>query len=138
MWYRGGDDTFPRGKESGRGAVLASVPNVAHWTVRLRLLQGRFEYAESGIMDATHLRWFTADTVRRLFASAGYRVQTMVGSAGLWLPEYRRGLWRCVPQRIRRPAIRRAVQLLPGLFACQHVVKAIPRFGFEGAEGFCQ
>ena len=41
------------------GLILVSVPNVAHWTVRAKLLLGRFDYAPSGIMDATHLRWFT-------------------------------------------------------------------------------
>jgi methionine biosynthesis protein MetW len=37
------------------GIVLISVPNVAHWSVRLKLLLGRFDYEPTGIMDATHL-----------------------------------------------------------------------------------
>ena len=38
------------------GCVVVSVPNVAHWMVRLDLLRGRFNYQQAGIMDATHLR----------------------------------------------------------------------------------
>lgn len=42
------------------GIILASVPNVAHWSVRLNLLFGRFNYTETGLCDATHLRWLRA------------------------------------------------------------------------------
>src|SRR4030095_12656651 len=38
------------------GRVIASVPNVAHWSVRLDLLRGRFNYQSAGIRDSTHLR----------------------------------------------------------------------------------
>lgn len=56
------------------GAVYASSPNVAHWQVIRSLLSGRFDYAEKGVMDSTHLRWFTPATYRRLFEQAGYDV----------------------------------------------------------------
>ena len=55
------------------GAIVVSVPNVAHWTVRLDLLCGRFQYRETGIMDATHLRWFTRDGIALLLDAAGLR-----------------------------------------------------------------
>lgn len=38
---------------------LLSTPNVAHLSVRLNLLQGRFDYVDSGILESTHLRFFT-------------------------------------------------------------------------------
>lgn len=56
------------------GVVLVSLPNVAHWRVRLALLRGRFDYADSGLMDRTHLRWFTRRTARDLVEGAGYRI----------------------------------------------------------------
>lgn len=56
------------------GIVLCSIPNVAHWRVRLALLRGRWEYEETGLLDRTHLRWFTKKTARELVADAGYRV----------------------------------------------------------------
>jgi len=59
------------------GYVVASIPNIAHGAVRLALLQGRFEYAESGILDDTHLRFFTRKTVEELFKSSGYFVDAV-------------------------------------------------------------
>lgn len=53
------------------GAVLVSVPNVAHWHARLTLLRGRWPQAASGTFDASHLRWFTFDSLRALLEGAG-------------------------------------------------------------------
>jgi SAM-dependent methyltransferase len=56
------------------GTVIVSVPNVAHLWVRLSLLAGRFDYADRGILDRTHLRFFTRRTLLELLRSAGLRV----------------------------------------------------------------
>ena len=53
------------------GHVIVSLPNVAAWTVRLGLLAGKFEYAQSGILDETHLRFFTRQTTMKLVERAG-------------------------------------------------------------------
>jgi len=55
------------------GAVLVSVPNVAHWQARLTLLRGRWPQTDSGTFDASHLRWFTRDTVAALLSHAELR-----------------------------------------------------------------
>ena len=60
------------------GWVIASIPNVAHGAVRLQLLEGRFRYAESGLLDHGHLRFFDAEAVERLFADAGYQISQRV------------------------------------------------------------
>jgi SAM-dependent methyltransferase len=101
------------------GVVVASMPNMAHWSVRAGLLLGRFNYRESGIMDATHLRWFTYRTVRELFERSGFVVTATGGSAGQWMPEYRR--WS---PRLRRHLLPRLARGWPALFACQLVVQA--------------
>ena len=106
------------------GLVLASSPNVAHWSVRLNLLVGRFDYAPSGIMDATHLRWFTAKTFRALFESRGLEVVEMRQTIGIELPTYSRGACRLIPRRHLRGIVRRLNAAFPLLFGCQHVVKA--------------
>lgn len=55
------------------GAVVSLVPNVAAWRVRRDLfLHGRFEYVDSGILDRTHLRFFTLDTALALHRQAGF------------------------------------------------------------------
>jgi 2-polyprenyl-3-methyl-5-hydroxy-6-metoxy-1,4-benzoquinol methylase len=53
------------------GEVVVSLPNVATWTMRLRLLAGDFTYGDSGILDRTHLRFFTRRTARALLRSCG-------------------------------------------------------------------
>jgi 2-polyprenyl-3-methyl-5-hydroxy-6-metoxy-1,4-benzoquinol methylase len=54
------------------GAVVASVPNVAHHSVALDLvLRGRWDYEDAGILDRTHLRFFTRESALRLFRNAG-------------------------------------------------------------------
>ncbi len=56
------------------GAIVASVPNVTHLAIRAMLMEGRWDYAELGIMDKTHLRFFTRETIQNLFYQAGYVV----------------------------------------------------------------
>jgi 2-polyprenyl-3-methyl-5-hydroxy-6-metoxy-1,4-benzoquinol methylase len=58
------------------GYLAVSLPNVANITTRLMLLFGRWEYAERGVMDRTHLRFFTRKSARRLLENTGYRVLT--------------------------------------------------------------
>ena len=109
------------------GRVIASVPNVAHWSVRLDLLRGRFDYQPVGIRDATHLRWFTAETVRSLFETNGLRVISLQHTAGVTLPEYEnRRPWRWMPRDRRHAIVRALACRLPLLFGCQHIVHATP------------
>lgn len=56
------------------GVVLCSIPNVANWRLRLGLLAGRFDYTETGLLDRTHLRWFTRKTAKQLLTDSGYRI----------------------------------------------------------------
>jgi O-antigen biosynthesis protein len=68
-------------REGGR--IVASIPNIQHWTVLANLFLGRWEYAEYGIMDSTHLRFFTRTGIERLFASTGFEtveVSPMLGA----------------------------------------------------------
>ena len=63
------------GQLAAGGRVVASIPNVRHYKVlRDLVLRGRFRYREAGIMDSTHLRFFTLTEMKRLFDGAGLRV----------------------------------------------------------------
>jgi len=55
--------------------VMAGSPNVAHYSVLRMQIHGDWTYAESGIMDRTHLRWFTPASYRRLFEDCGFAVE---------------------------------------------------------------
>jgi 2-polyprenyl-3-methyl-5-hydroxy-6-metoxy-1,4-benzoquinol methylase len=54
------------------GMVVVSVPNVAHIDVRLTLLHGDFPYGPYGLLDRTHLRFFTLESLNRLMADSGF------------------------------------------------------------------
>lgn len=56
------------------GAIVASVPNVAHLTIRSMLFEGNWDYVDLGILDKTHLRFFTRHTIQKLFYEANYIV----------------------------------------------------------------
>jgi 2-polyprenyl-3-methyl-5-hydroxy-6-metoxy-1,4-benzoquinol methylase len=59
------------------GYAVASIPNVAHGSVRLALFQGRFRYQRLGLIDDTHLRFFTRESAERLFDDAGLPIITL-------------------------------------------------------------
>jgi 2-polyprenyl-3-methyl-5-hydroxy-6-metoxy-1,4-benzoquinol methylase len=70
------------------GYVVASLPNIAHGAVRLALLDGRFNYTPVGLLDETHLRFFTHDTIKDLFHQAGFvLVETRRTNVGLFESE---------------------------------------------------
>lgn len=59
------------------GYVVASIPNIAHGSVRLALLQGSFQYRPLGLLDETHLKFFTRESIEQLFDSAGYAIDIL-------------------------------------------------------------
>ncbi len=58
--------------------VVACIPNAQHWSVQARLNCGALHYEESGLLDRTHLRWFTRVTIFEMFTNAGFRVDAGV------------------------------------------------------------
>lgn len=56
------------------GQIIFSIPNMAHLSVRLMLLQGKLEYGETGLLDKTHLHLYTHDEIQRVFKVAGYQI----------------------------------------------------------------
>jgi SAM-dependent methyltransferase len=89
--------------------VVVSVPNVAHVAVRLSLLCGRFQYADRGILDVTHLRFFTRRTFVELLGRAGLAVQALrVTPPPLpqVIPERLHGAWLRALHRLAAAAAR--------------------------------
>jgi 2-polyprenyl-3-methyl-5-hydroxy-6-metoxy-1,4-benzoquinol methylase len=56
------------------GAIVFSIPNMSHLSVRLMLLGGKFMYGETGLLDKTHLHFYTHQEVQRVFSEAGYAI----------------------------------------------------------------
>jgi 2-polyprenyl-3-methyl-5-hydroxy-6-metoxy-1,4-benzoquinol methylase len=113
---------YARGLVAGTGVVIASIPNVAAWPVRLRLLTGRFSYTDVGLLDRTHLRFFTRATAHELVRGAGFAIERE-RFIHLERPPG--------PVRRRLPLLTSLVdaglaRLLPGLFAQQFVLRLRP------------
>lgn len=104
------------------GQVLASIPNVQHWRLLYNLLRGQWEYQDEGLLDRTHLRFFTLDSIKDLFDRAElqiFEVQTVGRKAKEWKQF----------QQLLAPVIER-LQLDPARFAkqtgaYQYVVRAL-------------
>jgi methionine biosynthesis protein MetW len=69
--------TIPYLKDGGY--FLFSIPNVAFLTVRLGLLFGKFVYTEYGVLDKTHLCFFTLKTARKLIEESGLKITHLEG-----------------------------------------------------------
>jgi SAM-dependent methyltransferase len=57
-----------------RGLLYASSPNIAHISVLSMLMRNRWDYADQGRMDWTHMRWFTPQTYREMIEAAGFQI----------------------------------------------------------------
>lgn len=56
------------------GMIVACIPNAQHWSVQAKLCIGDFRYQNEGLMNRSHLRWFTRATIFELFAQAGFQI----------------------------------------------------------------
>jgi SAM-dependent methyltransferase len=103
------------------GCFVISIPNVAHGSVRLALLSGRFEYQAWGLLDSTHLRFFTRETFERLLDEAElglvelHRHELMLGASEVEFDE------SAVPADLREE-----LEADPDARTYQFVAKAIP------------
>ncbi|MHB8109977.1 MAG: class I SAM-dependent methyltransferase [Syntrophorhabdaceae bacterium] len=61
------------------GLIIVSIPNIRHYRIVKKLaLKGKWEYSDDGIMDRTHLRFFTLESIRSMIGNAGFDIQTIV------------------------------------------------------------
>lgn len=66
------------------GELIVSIPNIAYWQMRLHLLKGRFDYTDTGLLDRTHLRFFTIDTFKQMLRECGLKItERIINDAGL-------------------------------------------------------
>lgn len=110
------------------GYVVASIPNVAHRSVRLSLLFGEFNYADAGLQDRTHLRFFTRKTVELMVVEAGFRIVEMIRIRDPSLMDSYLRKTASLPKRILLEMIKVLFRLLirgEGL-TYQFVIKCVP------------
>lgn len=112
------------------GRALALLPNVACWRVRKALfLAGAFEYQETGILDRTHLRFFTWPSARSLFEASGW-TDVRLAPAEVCVPLERRLRHLPLVRRLAAPWRRALTRRFPNL--CTEIVLVEARAGAEG------
>jgi 2-polyprenyl-3-methyl-5-hydroxy-6-metoxy-1,4-benzoquinol methylase len=110
------------------GSLIVSIPNVANIVVRLMLLFGQFNYQQRGLLDRTHLRFFTRKTARRLLEDNGYSIEAereTVIPIELVLGWSEKNL----ALRMLNRTLALATRLMPGLFGYQIMFVARSRSG---------
>jgi trans-aconitate methyltransferase len=109
------------------GCVVACVPNMQHWSVIARLARGELFYEDWGLLDRTHLRWFTRATLMQLFEGAGFRV---IGLRGRRVDEHPQTTWMIAPVRQCAEALGLAPDVAERDTAVlQWLVRAVPTSG---------
>lgn len=110
------------------GAVVVSVPNVAYWQARLRLLRGVWRYEPTGLFDSGHLRFLTRETLVELVGQSGLRVEAVEPARS---PEVAPHVLARLPEPVRAGVNRawsateyRLARRRPTLFAYQLVCTA--------------
>ena len=102
------------------GRMIVSLPNVANVTIRLNLLLGRWNYKPSGILDETHLRFFTLKTMKQLFQSCELKIEQVDSTPGFdfFIAKYFRFL---------KPVTNALCKCFPTLFSNQFIFLLSPR-----------
>ncbi|MEQ1699680.1 MAG: bifunctional glycosyltransferase/class I SAM-dependent methyltransferase [Ilumatobacteraceae bacterium] len=109
------------------GSIIASVPNISHWYPRFRITAGRFDYDQRGVLDATHLRFFTRRRFLRVAEEAGLE-HLGHRHTGLPLDALGMGGNKVVTGTVGR-ADRLLVKWWPTMFAYQFVYEFRPWHG---------
>jgi len=107
------------------GSVIVSLPNVANLWVRLMLLLGRWDYTDRGILDRTHLRFYTRKTARHLLVSSGYAIEKEIATVIPAELAFRLSHRNLLMIAINR-TLAAATRLWPTLFGYQFVFLARP------------
>jgi 2-polyprenyl-3-methyl-5-hydroxy-6-metoxy-1,4-benzoquinol methylase len=112
---------------AGGGVVVTSIPNVAHGDLRMALLRGRFDYGPWGLLDRTHLRLFTHETMLDLLHQAGL---APVELRRIVVPLFSAPEFDVKPEDVD-PQVVEMLRQDPNAETYQFVVKAIPDGGDE-------
>jgi 2-polyprenyl-3-methyl-5-hydroxy-6-metoxy-1,4-benzoquinol methylase len=105
------------------GHVVACIPNAQHWSVQARLACGELRYEEMGLLDRTHLRWFTRITILEMFQQSGFRVTVMNARV---FNEPQRETLRPAIELMARSLGADAAQAVADASVFQYVLRAVP------------
>lgn len=104
--------------------LIVTGPNVAYWHTRWRLLLGRWDYTEAGIMDKTHLRWFTRATWHKLLTENGFNIVSEAVAESMYPKETQ--LRTVLGTKIIEAVKRIGDEYLPNRFATVFIFQCSP------------
>ncbi len=102
------------------GILVLSTPNIVHLRVRLDMMLGKFVYTEMGIMDNTHVHFYTRETILEELTKAGFIIKECIGSADLGQVPFVGRILKHIPKYVQF----RVVSLFPRLLAVQWLIVA--------------
>lgn len=105
------------------GTLAVCLPNAQHWSVQARLAAGAFEYEEQGLLDKTHLRWFTRQTIETMFADTGFTIAEVIPRV---FDEPQRGAFIPAIALMAKAAGVDPQQAVNDALPTQYVIRAVP------------
>ena len=94
------------------GFIIVTTSNITHWATRMNMVRGKFEYQDYGVLDNTHLCFFTTHTFSQLLKDSGYKVDKfLIDPVGGGYPKVSFLMSK----------------LFPNLFAYQMLIRAVPK-----------
>ena len=99
------------------GYIVVSTPNIANWRIRVNLLFGKFDYQESGILDKTHLRFYTKKTLKKMIKKSDFKILKFDIAPSLPLPML---IQNKLPVSLRY----KIAKQFDGFFSMRFVIKA--------------
>jgi 2-polyprenyl-3-methyl-5-hydroxy-6-metoxy-1,4-benzoquinol methylase len=114
-----------------KGQLLIALPNVCHWRTRLQILQGQFRYQDAGVLDRSHLRFFTYWTAVELIVNSHdlEMVQHAPVGGAILGP-----LRKLLPQKVSESIDRITTRIWPNLFGYEIHILAKKKSEFQ--EGY--
>lgn len=109
---------------SSTGSVVACIPNAQHWSLQARLCIGDFRYETSGLLDKTHLRWFTRQTIIEMFEQSGFEMDA--GMPRIFNEPNREVFLPIIEQMAIAAGVDPQIALTDSL-PLQYVIRAVPK-----------
>lgn len=109
---------------SHKGSIVACIPNVQHWSIQAKLSIGDFRYESSGLLDMTHLRWFTRQTIIEMLDQSGFKIEA--GMPRIFNEPNREIFLPIIEQMARAAGVDPQVAVSDSL-PLQYVIRAVPK-----------
>jgi hypothetical protein len=119
-------------RSNGCPPLVIATPNVTHVDMAFKMVAGRFDVQESGVLEASNLRFFTEETLQRLIERSGWRLAQRQDLHALFSEAYDEGLRDSLPEELVG-ALQTSAQALNPNWSVAHFVWALEPHAVEMA-----